>query len=78
MIPHHYDMTKPLFDKRPELATLMLSQEARDKYFVDGSFNNAAFVEAYKEAIVNVCPSATMMEIEHHKWYRFALAVAEA
>ncbi len=75
VIPHHYDLTKPLFDGNPKLMDLMLSPEAKAKYVVDGEFNYSAFVGAYADKIAEVCPAVHMMEIEHHKWYRFGLAV---
>ncbi len=77
VIPHHYDMTKPLFDKKPEFALMMLPQEARDRYYVNGEFNNAAFVGAFRDAVQKICPSANMIELEHHKWFRFALSCCD-
>jgi len=74
VIPHHHDLTKPLFDSRPELIDIMLPEEAKREYIVDGKFNQEAFVSRYNRAIKEICPTATMMELEHHKWYHFGLA----
>lgn len=77
VIPHHYDMTKPLFDAKPELIDLMLPPEAKAKFLVDGKFNDSAFVSAFSEAVKEKCPATAMIELKHHKWYRFALAYQE-
>lgn len=78
VIPHHYDMTKPLFEERPELLQIMLSGEQRAKYTVDGKFDDAAFVSAFGAALKKWCPTASMLRISHHKWYSFGLACEES
>ncbi len=77
VIPHHYDMTRSLFDEKPELLNVMLSEEQLEQYTVDGKFNDEAFISAFGEALQQWCPTATMLQIKHHKWYRFGLAYSE-
>ncbi len=74
VIPHHHDMTAPLFNSRPDLVNLMLSEEAKAAYIVDGKFSSDAFVGRFKEAIKAQVPGCDMMELEHHTWYHFGLA----
>lgn len=74
IIPHHHDLTEPLFTAKPELIDLMLPPEAKAAYVVDGKFSRAAFVDRFAKAVQNEVPSAYMMELEHHRWYHFGLA----
>ena len=74
VIPHHHDMTAPFFETHPEMIDAMLPQEAKEAYLVDGKFNTEAFVERYNRALQEIAPYADMMELEHHKWYKFGLA----
>jgi len=77
VIPHHYDLAKPLMEERPELLQIMLSEEQRAKYTVNGQFDDEAFVSAFGEALKKWCPTAVMLRLDHHKWYSFGLACAE-
>lgn len=74
VIPHHYDLTEPLFNARPELIDVMLPASAKEAYLVDGKFSTAAFVSSFDKALKEIVPYADMMELEHHKWYRFGLS----
>lgn len=74
VIPHHYDLTEPLFTAHPELIDFMLPASAKEACLVDGKFNTAAFVGSFNKAIKEIAPYAEMMELEHHKWYHFGLA----
>lgn len=74
VIPHHYDMTGPLFNSKPELLDLMLPPEAKAAYVVDGKFSTEAFVGRYAGILRERVPTSTMLQIEHHKWYHFGLA----
>lgn len=74
VIPHHYDMTGPLFNSKPELLDLMLPPEAKAAYVVDGKFSTEAFVGRYAKILKERAPTSTMLQIEHHKWYHFGLA----
>ncbi len=75
VIPHHYDMTEHLFASHPELIELMLPPAAKESCLVDGKFSTAAFVGSFDRALKAQVPYADMLELEHHKWYRFGLAV---
>ena len=74
VIPHHHDLVGPLAAKRPELVEQMLSKEAREAYFADGTFNKEAFIGYFRSVLQEKVPYIDMMELEHHKWYKFGLA----
>lgn len=74
VIPHHYDMTKPFLDANPAVMNAMLSEEQKAKYLKDGLFDEDCFVSAFLGALNKWCPTANMIRIDHHKWYRFGLA----
>ena len=52
----------------------MLPPEAKEAYLVDGQFSADAFVGRFAQVIKERVPTAAMMQLEHHKWYRFGLA----
>lgn len=74
VIPHHYDMTEPLFSAQPEMIDHMLPPEAKAAYVIDGKFSNAAFVGRFNQVLQEEAPYADMLKLEHHKWYRFGLS----
>lgn len=74
VVPHHHDLTEPLLRSRPELIDQMLPPEAKEAYLVDGQFSAEAFVGRFAQVIKERVPTAAMMQLEHHKWYRFGLA----
>ncbi len=74
VIPHHHDLIGPLAEKHPEMVDQMLSAQAKDAYFVDGKFNKEAFIGYFSSVLEEMVPHVNMMELKHHKWYRFGLA----
>lgn len=76
VIPHHYDLVEPLFREKPQLMDLMLSEEAKRKFLVGGVFSGKLFIEEFRRCIEENVTGSTLMELEHHKWYRFGLAAA--
>lgn len=71
VIPHHHDMTEPLMNSRPEIQS-WLPEEAKKAYIRDGKFSGEAFVNRFAQTMRAY--GADLMELEHHKWYRFGLA----
>ena len=77
VIPHHYDLVEPLFRSKPQLVDLMLSEDAKKKFLVDGVFSGERFIGEFRRCIDENVPGAALMELEHHRWYRFGLAVSK-
>jgi len=76
IIPHHYDFTEVLFDSAPDMMKDM-SEENKKKFIVDGRFSFPKYMEALGDACRRKNPSAQLMTLEHHKWYRFGFCWAE-
>lgn len=77
IIPHHYDFTEKLFDAVPDALNDM-SEENRRAFMVDGKFSFPRYMKALEAACQEKNPSASLLMLEHHKWYRFGFGWAEA
>ena len=77
VIPHHYDLVEPLFRSKPQLVDLMLSEDAKKKFLVDGILNGERFISEFRRCIEENVPGAALTELEHHRWYRFGLAMSK-
>lgn len=70
VIPHHYDLWDVLFQQHPEmLKDSPLSPEKMNEKYILGMI---------KENMEKHCPHASFFIPEHHKWYRFGLAVEQS
>lgn len=76
IIPHHYDFTEVLFEAVPESLRDM-SEENRKNFVTDVKFSFPKYMEALGEACSRKNPSAALMTLEHHKWYRFGFCWAK-
>lgn len=76
VIPHHYDLVEPLFRKKPKLMDLMLSEDAKEKFLVNGEFSGSRFLEEFRRCVEDSLEGSTLIVLDHHKWYRFGLAIA--
>lgn len=76
IIPHHYDYTEKLFEVRPEMLNDM-SEENREKFVLNGKFSFDRYMESLGDACRSQNPSAALLLLKHHKWYRFGLCWAE-
>lgn len=77
IIPHHYDFTEKFFEARPDAMNDM-SEENRRQFVVDGKFSFPRYMKALETACQEKNPSAALLMLEHHKWYRFGFCWAEA
>lgn len=77
IIPHHYDATEVLFEAVPDMLNDM-SEENRRQFVVDGKFSFTRYMRALEAACQEKNPSASLLMLEHHKWYRFGFCWSEA
>lgn len=70
IIPHHYDITEKVFEAFPHMIKDS-SEENQRLYFTDGKFSTPKFMKALEAACRKKNPSAALLMLEHHKWYRF-------
>ncbi len=70
IIPHHYDFTEKIFEARPEMLQDM-SEENRKNFVIEERFDFTRYMESLEEACRVQNPSAALLMLEHHKWYRF-------
>lgn len=77
IIPHHYDATEVLFEAVPDLLN-DTSEENKRRFVVDGKFSFPRYMQALEAACQEKNPSAALLMLEHHKWYRFGFGWSEA
>ena len=70
IIPHHYDATEKLFEAIPDMLNDS-SEENKKNFIIDGKFSFTRFMKALEKACQEKNPSAELLMLEHHKWYRF-------
>ncbi|MEA5012250.1 MAG: MBL fold metallo-hydrolase [Angelakisella sp.] len=81
VVPHHYDAIKAGVEQKPDQIDRNLSKEYQElflKYDANkvASFDEAAYVNYFGDEITRQCPTAQILQMEHHKWYRFSTAYA--
>ncbi len=82
VIPHHYDAIKAGVEQNPDQIDRNLTKEKQEMFITYDEnnvahFDEDAYVKYFNDAIVAACPTAQMLRIDHHKWYRFGFSYAE-
>jgi L-ascorbate metabolism protein UlaG (beta-lactamase superfamily) len=67
VIPHHYDIWDTLFEKNPAMK--------QDAPLPPEQVNADNILKMIKEQLENNCKNVEFFIPEHHRWYRFGLAV---
>lgn len=70
VIPHHYDLWETMFAAHPEML--------KDSPLPPDRMNEKYILGMIRESLEFECPYASFCILEHHKWYRFGLAMAES
>ena len=81
VIPHHYDAIKAGVEQNPDQIDRNLTKEKQEMFITYDEnnvahFDEDAYVNYFNEAIVEACPTAQMIRIDHHTWYRFGFSYA--
>lgn len=69
VIPHHYDLWDVLFSKNPEML--------KDCSLPPEQVNEQNILNTIKMQLEKDCATVEFFTPEHHKWYRFGLAVTD-